>query len=245
MALQRSLSILVAGDPKVGKSTFAATSPAPRLYLDIEGGTRFLNITPVVWDPERDDPPVADGSWDTAVVYVRSWDTVQRVYQWLQSGRHPFVSLVVDSISELQQKLITQISGMSQTGMQQWGDVLRQFTGILRDFRDLTTHPIRPLEAVVLVAMARDTDSGKKKIWLQGQSSTMTPYFFDVAAFQTVVSWVADDGTVHRAYRLIIGPNEQFETGERTGGRLPSYMDNPSVEQMLEFVFGPRVAATT
>jgi hypothetical protein len=241
--LQRSLSILVAGDPKVGKSTFAATAPAPRLYLDIEGGTRFLGIKPTLWDPMREDPPVYDGTWDTAVVVVRDWDTVQRTYQWLNSGRHPFTSLIVDSISELQQKLISLVSANGQASQQQWGDVLRQFTTLLRDFRDLTTHPIKPLEAIVLVAMAKDDGEGRKTLWLQGQSATVVPYFFDVAAFQTVVNWRDEEGNPQRAYRLMIGPNDHFKTGERVGGRLPAWMDSPNVETMLDFVFGKREPA--
>ena len=42
--VQRSLTIMVYGESKVGKSTFAVTAPYPRLMLDVEGGHRFLPI---------------------------------------------------------------------------------------------------------------------------------------------------------------------------------------------------------
>ena len=39
-------------------------------------------------------------------------------------------------------------------------------------------------------------------------------------------------------HRLLINPNAQYETGERVGGRLPGYIDNPSGPAMLEAIYG-------
>jgi len=91
--------MVIYGGSKVGKTTFAATAPYPRLMLDIEGGHRFL---PGVryWDPRREAPPVADGTWGTCVVVVSDYDIVLKAYEWLRSGQHQFKSLIIDSISE-------------------------------------------------------------------------------------------------------------------------------------------------
>jgi hypothetical protein len=43
--VHRSLTLMVYGESKVGKSTFAVTAPYPRLMLDVEGGHRFLLST--------------------------------------------------------------------------------------------------------------------------------------------------------------------------------------------------------
>ena len=239
----KSLSTLVHGEAKAGKSTFAASSPKPLLYIDIEGGTRFLPITPVVWDPTRDAPPALDGTWDTAVVYGRNWDSVMKAYQWLASGKHPFVSVVVDSISELQQKLIENVAGREQPDQRKWGEVLRTFTGMLRDFRDLTMHPIRPLSTVTHVAMTRLGNDGKRHPWLQGQSAVVVPYLYDVVAAMTAFPYTPENGQTFMVRRLLISPNDQYETGERVGGRLPGYMDNPSVPAMLESIYGLSDAA--
>ena len=241
----RAVSILVHGPSKSGKSTFAATSPSPRLIADIEGGTRFLNVKSVVWDPHRHAPPEADGSWDTAVVTIRTYDDMLKTYQWLQSGKHPFSSLVVDSISELQQKLIEKVTNRAATKQQDWGEILRMFMGLMRDFRDLCEHPTKPLESVVLVAMTKAGPDGLYHAHLQGQAATTVPYLVDVQAATHVQTWMDDQGSTQRVHRLLVGSNAIYETGERVGGRLDAYIDNPTVEGILTSIFGPKPETAT
>ena len=139
----RSLSIMIHGPSKAGKSTLASTAPAPRLILDAEHGHKFLPLKMRYWDPMKDNPPTPDGTWDTAVVVIRRYDDVLQVYRWLQSGAHPFKSVIIDSISEIQTKCLENIAGREQVKMQQWGDLLRHMTGLMRDLRDLTMHPTK------------------------------------------------------------------------------------------------------
>lgn len=234
----RSMSLLVHGAAKVGKSTFAATAPPYRLYLDVEGGTKFLPIESVRWDPEVSAPPEPDGSWDTAVVNVSTYDKAVAAYSWLQSGKHPFRSVIVDSISELQQRLVEKVSGRTATQQNQWGDVLRQFMGLMRDFRDLCDHPTRPIECVILVAMSKMGSDNLYHPWLQGQAATMMPYIFDVCGAMYVQTYDDGSGGTARVHRLLIGSNMIYETGERVGGRLPAYLDNPDAAKMMDMVFG-------
>ena len=184
--VDRSLTLMVYGESKVGKSTFAVTAPYPRLMLDVEGGHRFLPINVKYWDPIREEPPQADGTWDTVVVQVRDYDVVMKAFQWLQSGKHQFKSLIIDSISELQVKCMDNIAGTEQMKMQQWGELLRHMGALLRDLRDLTMHPTQPLEAVVLTAMARKGQDGVYRPYLQGQLAIQAPYFSYVLGAITV-----------------------------------------------------------
>jgi len=178
--MDRGLTVLVHGETGSGKSSFAVTAPYPRLLLDIESGYRFLPITKVMWDPMREAPPVADGTWDTVVVVVHNYNTVLKVYEWLSTGQHQFRSLIIDSISELQVRFFDQLAGDEQLKMQQWGEVLRKMGGLLRNIRDLTTHPTNPLEAVVLTAMTRQDKDGVFRPYLQGQLAVMAPYLYDI-----------------------------------------------------------------
>ena len=247
--VQRSLTIMVYGESKVGKSSFAVTAPYPRLMLDVEGGHRFLPIVVKYWDPLREEPPVADGTWDTCVVTVRDYDTVLKTYQWLQLGRHQFKSLIIDSISELQVKCMDSIAGNEQMKMQQWGELLRHMGGLLRDLRDLTMHPTNPLEAVVLTAMAR-TGDGRAKPYLQGQLAIQAPYFYDILGALTVETMNNPDPMQppYKVRRMYVERTNEYEAGERVQGRLGSIVEqqNLSVERMLDIVFGPRqIQATT
>ena len=242
--VQRSLTIMVYCESKVGKSTFAVTAPYPRLMLDVEGGHRFLPITVKYWDPLREEPPVADGTWDTCVVNVTEYDTVLKTFQWLQLGRHQFKSLIIDSVSELQVKCVDNIAGKNQMQMQQWGELLRHMGALLRDLRDLTMHPTNPLEAVVLTAMARQSQDGRYRPYLQGQLAIQAPYFYDILGALSVEEFANPDPTQapYKARRMYVERTPQYEAGERVQGRLGKIVEQQDlgVERMLDIVFGPR-----
>ena len=247
--VKRSLTIMVYGESKVGKSTFAVTAPYPRLMLDVEGGHRFLPINVKYWDPLREEPPVADGTWDTCVVMVRDYDTVLKAFQWLQLGKHQFKSLIIDSISELQVKCMDNIAGKNQMQMQQWGELLRHMGALLRDLRDLTMHPTAPLEAVVLTAMARPGQDGRLRPYLQGQLAIQAPYFYDVLGAINVETLMNPDPSQpsYKARRMYVERTDQFEAGERVQGRLGKIVEQQDlgIERMLDMIFGPKAEAPT
>ena len=247
--VQRSLTVMVYGESKVGKSTFAVTAPYPRLMLDVEGGHRFLPITVKYWDPLREEPPLADGTWDTVVVNVRDYDVVIKSFQWLQTGKHHFKSLIIDSISELQVKCMDSIAGTEQMKMQQWGELLRHMGALLRDLRDLTMHPTQPLEAVVLTAMARTGQDGRSRPYLQGQLAIQAPYFYDILGALTVEEVLSHDPLQPpmQVRRMYVERTVNFEAGERVQGRLGKVIEqeNLGIERMLDMVFGQKVQEKT
>jgi hypothetical protein len=238
---------MVYGESKVGKSSFAVTAPYPRLMLDVEGGHRFLPINVKYWDPLTEEPPQADGTWDTVVVQVRDYDVVIKAFQWLQSGKHQFKSLIIDSISELQVKCMDNIAGTEQMKMQQWGELLRHMGALLRDLRDLTMHPTQPLEAVVLTAMARKGQDGVYRPYLQGQLAIQAPYFYDILGAITVETMPNPDPLQppYQVRRMYVERTPEYEAGERVQGRLGKIVEQGDlgVERMLDMVFGAK--ATT
>lgn len=245
--LSRSLTIMVHGESKVGKSTFAATAPYPRCMLDVEGGSRFLNIIPRLWNPVTEEPPAADGTWDTAVVPVRTYDDVLRTFQWLQSGKHHFKSLIIDSVSEMQVKCLENIAGRGQVQTQQWGELLRSMGGLLRDLRDLTMHPTTPLDAIVLTAMTRVGQDGVSRPYLQGQLAVQVPYFYDVLGYLSVEEFTHPDPTQpdYKVRRMYVERTTQYEAGERVQGRLGSIVEqeNLNIERMIDMIYGPAAPA--
>jgi hypothetical protein len=239
---------MVYGESKVGKSTFAVTAPYPRLMLDVEGGHRFLPINVKYWDPIREEPPVADGTWDTVVVQVRDYDIVMKTFAWLQSGKHQFKSLIIDSISELQVKCMDNIAGSEQMKMQQWGELLRHMGALLRDLRDLTMHPTQPLEAVVLTAMARKGQDGVYRPYLQGQLAIQAPYFYDILGAITVEQVPNPDPLQppYKVRRMYVERTPEYEAGERVQGRLGKIVEQQDlgVERMLDIIFGEKTQTT-
>lgn len=243
----RSLSILVHADTKVGKSTFGNTAPAPRLLLDAEAASRFLPGRQIVWDPMTEYPPEYDGTWDTCVVKVKEYMTIVKVYEWLNSGQHSFLSVIVDSISEIQTQCKAQIQGEGQMKIQMWGELLTKLEKLIRQFRDLTEHRTHPLEAIVITAMTQLKD-GKYRPYVQGQLQVKMPYFLDVIGFMYVDQIQGPDPTKPptRMRRMLVVPHVQFEAGERVQGRLNGdVVDNPDVSVMLDMIFGPKPEPVT
>ena len=241
-ATDQSLSILIHGLSKSGKSTLAVTAPAPRLYLDVESASRFLDVKRVIWNPHTEAPPTYDGSWDTCVVPTRSWEDVLAVYQWLNSGAHPFDSVIIDSISELQSRFIEKVGGRSQLTMQQWGDAFRQVVGLCRDIRDLTMHPTHPLKCIALTAMTKNVD-GMWKPYVSGQLQTVLPYLWDINSYLYVEQVRDLDGGVTEVRRLLTRRSGDFEAGERVGGKIPPVVDNPNITEMIRAIFGTPLPA--
>ncbi len=237
----RAISVLVHADTKVGKSTFANTAPAPRLLLDAEAAYRFLPGNKVFWDPMTEAPPEYDGTWDTCVAIVRTYGHLVRAYEWLNSGQHPFISVVIDSISEVQTKCKDDLAADGRMTIRLWGDLLTQMERLVRGFRDLTEHPTKPIQAVIITAMTQQRD-GKYRPYVQGQLQVKLPYFLDLIMYMYVEE-VQDPNDATQAPRKVrrglTVPHVQYEAGERLQGRLPAIIDNPNVMEMLDSVFGP------
>lgn len=227
------LSLIVYGEPKSGKSWLGDTTPAPRLVLDAEGGSRFTPSTKTTWNPGASKPPEFDGTWETCLVPVHGYQSVKQAYDWLNSGQHPFRSVVIDSISETQQRAVDDIAGTNQMQTADWGTLLRTVSNLVRGYRDLITHPTHPLAAVMMIAMLDDTTMPKRPL-MQGKMKSFMPYYTDIVGY--LGAYFREDGTPFR--RLIIGNHPEYIAGERVGGRLGQYVDDPDVTRMIEVVTG-------
>lgn len=233
--MTRGISLLVHGPAKCGKTTLADTAPAPRLFLDVEsGGSDFTRSKKTYWDPRSGKPPVDDGTWETAVVYVRQPGDIEKAYEWLNAGQHPFRSVIIDSITEGQVRVIDKVSGGGEMDLKKWGKVLQEVGRLARDFRDLVTHPVKPLEAFVMVAATHRPEGASKSTPLvQGKLRLFLPYLYDLMAYLSAPVR-NPDGTITR--RLLTGPHPEYEAGGRFEDLLPYTIDNPNITDMLSVI---------
>jgi hypothetical protein len=229
-ALPQGLSFLIHGGAKAGKSSLGDTVPAPRLILDVEGGSRFTHSRKRYWDPSREGvpqqgqhltagygQPSVTPDWESAIVMVREARQVDAVYRIMNSGQHPFNGLTMDSHTEVQQRMMDDLAGGQQLSRDNWGALLRKMNNMTRQFRDLITHPVKPIWGMCFITGSHlDSRTSRWRPMLQGQTADYLPYYVDVLGYISP----APDGTRH----LLIGPHQQYETGERIGGRLPMSM---------------------
>lgn len=236
----RALSILVHGHSGAGKTTFATTGPKPLLVLDVEMASRFIKpaIKKIKWNPVTEEPPVDDGTWDICVVNANEWKKAEKAYEWLKSRKHPFKTVVVDSISELQAKAVEDIKGRSQLQTQDWGKLLSRMAFFCRDLRDLTGDDENIIEAVVITAMSQTKDDVTKP-YLQGQISNQIPYWLDITAYLYVTQDTnTDTGEIIDTRNLLVGGHPNFEAKSRVPG-LPKVIQAPNISTMLDNIFGP------
>ncbi len=228
------ISMITYGKSKAGKSHMGDSTPAPRLVLDAEMGSRFTPSKKVHWNPLTQTIPEYDGTWDTCLVSVKQYKAVEKAYEWLNSGRHPFRSVVMDSISEVQQRIADDLKGDDPLELRDWGVMLRKASLLVRNFRDLTTHPVKPLDVVLFIAMASQKQDNTWYPHVQGALKVTLPYMVDLLTYLAPVT--TDDGSIAR--RLLIGPTPGYETGERVGGKLGHFIDNPDITDMLRLIRG-------
>ena len=213
----QGIRFLLHGHQKAGKTSLGDSGPRPVLLLDAEQAGLWTPSRKITWDPSRETCPVPDGSWDTCVVRVSDYQGPMSLLQLLQSGRHPFNSVTMDSTSSVQQRAIMSMAGMRKMERDQWGQLLRIINAMITGYGDLVTNPVRKVWAVTFITgTAFDHASRKWRPMLQGQSRDFVPYVPEMTGWV----YAAGDNTRH----LWIGPSNDYETGNRLWGRLPDDM---------------------
>lgn len=249
-----TLSLLVHAPAKVGKTTLSSTAPPPICVLDAEGGWRFvreagyktgISLRRKEWDPLREPPPRYDGTWDYCHVMVRQWYTLTQAYNYLaQPTSHDFRSLIFDSVTEGQRKLKTNLRGMEQMRIQDWGDLLMHMDKMIRDMRDLVLLPQpNPLQFVMFIGETEMKD-GMWRPAMQGQIGRALPYWVDICGYlYTEKLNDADGQPTVKAKRLLIGEGvlPTVVAGERVQGTLPDIITDPNIITMMKTIFGENV----
>lgn len=224
--MQANLTLVIHGESGVGKTWLASTAPGPRLVIDAEGGTTWTPGKKVYWDVTKGTPPPA--TEETCIATVKNFQALGMLLQWLQSGKHPFRSVVVDSLTEVQKRCLDNITGVEAADQRAWGEVLRKMEGLVRAFRDLTIpNGVPTLDTVVFVAGSQVKD-GITRPHLQGQLGNTLPYFVDAVGYLYLQQ--NEDGDIIR--KLLLQPVGGFSAKDRTG-KFGTVINNPDVANML------------
>ena len=253
--VDQRMSWLIHAMSKRGKSTLSATAPKPVLVLDAEGSWRFIPGRKVYWDPLHETPPIYDGTWDIVIVHVQEWATVATVYQYLLQWPLPFVSVVIDSITEIQRRCKANLKGTEVMKIQDWGVLLSVMDATIRGFRDLCLIKQLAVRCVVFISETMETQTGRLVPAMQGQISRSLPYWVDVCGYLFQDYEVDANGQPTREIRrLWITPHPQYEAGERVQGKLgtslvfykpPDGQVGTEIDWWMKVAFGLTGVATT
>lgn len=198
------IKALIYGASGVGKTSFAGTAENV-LFASAEGG--LLSIA--------DKLP--------NYVEIKSLQDLKDLYKYLLSTKHNFETLVIDSITEINEVIKLDIERKNGRPMQlqDWGTLSKEIKGILRNFRDLAETPKTgaPVQykAINVLFIAQETVEAQEeggtisKIVpsLNGKASTEIAYFMDIVGYLTIDK----NGT----RKVITNSNTRLLTKDRTG----------------------------
>ena len=125
-------NMVIYGESGNGKTLLLSTLPEPILFLDFESGTltlRELNL---------DMLKITSRKQLGGVIKVL---TSKQLTSKIHKGQ-PFRSVVVDSVTEFQQMVMDEVTGIdgveeSQVTLQHWGKILASMSKLTRTLRDL------------------------------------------------------------------------------------------------------------
>jgi hypothetical protein len=226
--MKESFTMLIHGDAGVGKSWLAASGPPPVLIIDLEGRARRLPYRKMYWDPVTETPPVYDGTWTHCVALTTKFVGLEKAYQWLQSGQHPFRTVVVDSLTFAQKRFIDDLKGSAQMQTQDWGEVLRSLETMVRDYCDLPLHQTNPVENVIFTVGTKSAE-GRRVPLLQGALKDTAAYMYDAVGYL----YLAPDTSGHESRNLLVQPSAGIVAKDGTNCLGGPVIPSPDLTQLV------------
>jgi len=203
------LKMLVHGPAGAGKTVLSASSGEPTLIISAEAG--LLSI--------KDAPDYIKA------VTVTTMDEIYEVYEYL-SREHVCEWVVLDSISEIAEVVLSYEKGQTKDPRQAYGQLQEQMTLLMRKFRDLPRYNV-----LMTCKQQRVTDDYTGMTMylpaLPGAKLTQQiSYMFDEVFALRVEK--DDEGKVYRV--LQTNRDAQYEAKDRSG--LLDMFERPSLKQI-------------
>jgi phage nucleotide-binding protein len=198
----RAPKLLVYGGSGVGKTTLIASLPGKLLILSAESGLLSLSGADI----------------DADVVEVQTMDALRAVYQELRAGDHGYDWVVLDSVSEIAEVVLSAEKAKTKDPRQAYGALQDEMVKIMRAFRDLTcgVYFSAKLNAV------KDEATGRTSYGIGMPGSKLgdgIPYLFDEVFRMIVID--EDDGNGGKvANRYLLTNTDGKSVAKDRSGRL-------------------------
>ena len=161
------MKALIYGPSGAGKTHFAATAPKP-VFLSAEAG--LLSTLNAGGDP-------------VDFAEIKSLQDLFEAYETLKKGDHKYETVVIDSISEINEIIKESLTAQNtnqKMKLDDWGTLATKIRGILRKFRDLDMH-------VIFIAQETpDKDENRVVKWkpsLNGKAADEIAYYMDIVGY--------------------------------------------------------------
>jgi phage nucleotide-binding protein len=222
------INMLVYGEPGVGKTVLAASAAAipemsPVLIIDIEGGTLSA----------------AKMGFDCKTVRVKKWNDMQKVYDALYRGNHPYKTIVLDSLTEIQKFSMAEImvKVVEEDGdrdpevpsIREWGKNGEQTRRVVRGFRDL------PMNSIF--TCLSDADRDKSGNVTKTRPSLSGKLKAEVAGFVDIVAYMYKKTVGDNTQRLLMTSGTDKYVAKDRSDSLPAILQNPTMADIFAAVY--------
>lgn len=224
-----TVKMLVYGDPGVGKTVFSCSGDRT-IFIDVEGGS--LSIQNRIKAKK-----VARKRFDT-------FDEIEEFVRGLREKGSKADTLVIDSITELQKKLMDSIVAQHPEVKRPYGDGLtvgdwgyntERMRRFIRMARDLDMN-------VIFTALAMDeknemTGAVKTLPKMSSKLSADVCGYVDIVGYLYVDNVTNEDGESVPIRRMLVQPVGMYYAKDRSGA-LGNVIDDPTFPGIYNTIFG-------
>lgn len=226
------ISMLVYGKAGSGKSILASTFPKP-LIIDADGGHKVYESSGVFKDAK----------------YVRGnlcLAALQKAIKQIKEGNNEFETLVIDSLTALENKAVSQFKGLNsdnwdtnlytnrghKLNYDSWGAISGSTIALLSELRDY------PVNVVIITQVSNQSDSGKEKYYpeLVGKGQNESLHFADIVAYMEKIE---DTNGIARLLHLSSTENDAFQAKARSVQGYLKPIKNPTYKKLIAIVGNP------
>ena len=223
-----TIKMLVYGDPGVGKTVFSCSGDKT-IFVDVEGGS--LSVQSRIKSKK-----VARKKFET-------FDEIEDFIRTLHEKGSKADTLVIDSVTELQKKLMDSIVENHPEVKRPYGDGLtvgdwgyntERMRRFIRMARDLDMN-------VILTALAMDeknevTGAVKTMPKMSSKLAADVCGYVDIVGYLYVDNVQTEDGT-EPIRRMLVQPVGAYYAKDRSG-MLGTVIDNPTFPSVYDMIFG-------
>jgi len=225
---EETYSIIIYGEPKVGKTRLASTMGEKyrTLLIDTESGTKSI---------DRDIPHL-DG-----VRLEGGYPQMLKLYEYLAKGDSGYEAVIIDNLRDLEDRImrhtIHEFASVKRPygdspGQSDYGRTMDLLVRTIKGFRDLPMHVI----FVTWEKLQKDEDVGSKLVpAIVGKSLPEEVIgYIDICA--RMYKQQTDDGV---KTKLLFTSIPHIAAGDRTG-KLPDVMEDPTMSKIFGYLEGDK-----
>lgn len=233
---------VIYGAPGSGKTGLAMTAPDP-LLIDFEsGGLRTARA--VLSDLKTQGYEVSKNARIVSINAeasggIQAREQLDKVLDYLRSKSHPFKTVIIDPIGEMQKMLMKEVLERyplkramgNQPAMQDWGKSLSEANNIIQSFRALDLH-------VIIVAHAEMPDNENDDIHPLATGKSFKPFLegaMDLLGYLKIQT-VEDTQGNKSTERILITNSDGRIRAKNRGGKLPSVISSPNMSDIFDLM---------